>query len=153
MEIDPIGRGALYRTSRLPGAGLAGAGMIAAAAALGCSSSSDPFRVAAAVVYGTVTRASGGPVQGALVGGVSYHRGCSELMAAGSDIQATDASGAYRVLLRDIAYGPGPMCVQVIVFPGAGVTDTVKVTGPTLEFRDTSAGTPLDSARVDVRIP
>ena len=133
---------------------LATAAVVVAAAAFGCSGSTDPFGVAAAVVYGTVTRATGAPAQGVMVGGIAFRQGCSGSTTAGpGDVLLTDANGAYRVAIGDILYGPGPRCVQMIVFPRAGVTDTVKVIGPTLKFRNTLSREPLDSARVDIRLP
>lgn len=120
----------------------------------GCGSSSDPDHgTVAAIVYGNVTRSTGGPAVGALVQGVSYLEGCSGQIIAGSLGTVTDAQGFYRAPLVDIA-APRSMCVVVIVVPGgAGGRDTLTFTGPTLAFRSTEGGEPLDSARVDIRLP
>ena len=120
----------------------------------GCGSSSDPDHgTVGAVVYGTVTHASGTPASGARVAGVSYLDGCSGQVIAGSLWSVTDAQGFFRVRLFDISV-PRSMCVAVVVAPGgAGVTDTIRVTGPTLAFRSAELGEPEDSARVDVRLP
>lgn len=120
----------------------------------GCGSSSDPDHdVVTAVVFGTVTRTSGTAVEGARISAVSYLNGCSGQVIAGADWVFSDDRGSYRVRLRDPSV-PRSMCVTVLVAPGAaGVADTVKVPGPTLEFRHTRAGEPEDSARVDVRLP
>lgn len=129
------------------------AAVTAIATTLGCSRGLDNDRgFISAVVYGTVTRASGSPAVGAKVASVSFLSGCAGQIVAGSEWSATDAQGSFRVRLRDFA-SPRSMCVAVLVAPGAaGVTDTVKVTGPTVSFRDTYRA-PEDSARIDVRLP
>lgn len=120
----------------------------------GCRNGLDSDRgVVTAVVYGTVTHSSGTPAVGARVGGVSYLDGCSGQVIAGSPWSVSDAQGFFRVRLRDISI-PRSMCVVMLVAPGgAAVTDTVRVTGPILAFRDTNRGEPEGSARVDIRLP
>lgn len=141
-----------YRSRAMPRFA-ARAAVAAAAAACGGSSDADHDAVTA-VVFGTVTLASGSPAAGARLGAFSYNEGCSGLVVGGSDWAFTDDRGAYRLQIRDISRGPRSMCVGVLVTPGpAGVTDTVRVTGPTLAFRLPQSGEPEDSARVDVRLP
>ena len=120
-----------------------------------CGGAADPDHTnVTAVVFGTVSQASGSPAAGARLIAYSYDRGCSGLIVGGSDWTFADNQGFYRLQIRDVSRGPRSMCVGVLIAPGpAGVADTVRITGPTLAFRLSPSGERGDSARVDVRLP
>jgi len=117
-----------------------------------CGEPTPPFGVVAAVVYGTVTHSSGLPAVGARVAARASRGGCSN-DGISTVFDLTDAQGSYRTRFVD-AVNPGEVCVTVVVAPGgAGVTDTLRFTGPTVSLRIAGGSQPEDSARVDVRLP
>jgi hypothetical protein len=125
---------------------------IAITSASSCGEPTPPFGVVAAVVYGNVTHSSGLPAVGARVAARASRGGCSN-DGISTTFDLTDAQGFYRTRFVD-AVNPGDACVTVIVAPGgAGVTDTLRVTGPTISLRVAGGSQPEDSARVDVRLP
>jgi hypothetical protein len=106
-----------------------------------------------AIVYGAVTTAAGGPAAGVRVFGFARYPDCTGSPVGGSDFVTSDAAGRYRLQIREIAR-PARMCTEVVVVPGAGgVADTVRTSGPALEFRIPARAAFLDSGRVDVRLP
>jgi hypothetical protein len=120
----------------------------------GCS---DPlpgdFEVLSAVVYGSVSAATGAPVVGARVLAVARYPDCASFPVGSSDVATTDQTGRFRVEIRQISQMV-PMCTEVLVVPGAaGVADTVRAPGPVLAFRPARRPASLDSGRVDVRLP
>jgi hypothetical protein len=126
--------------------------VIAVASASSCGETTPPFGVVAAVVYGNVTHSSGLPAVGARVAARASRGGCSN-DGISTVFDLTDAQGFYRTRFVD-AVNPGDMCVTVVVAPGgAGVTDTLRFTGPTISLRLSGGSQPEDSARVDVRLP
>jgi hypothetical protein len=130
------------------------AAFVCLALAAGCS---DPlpgdFEVLSAIVYGAVSTAAGTPAVGARVVALAHSPECTSPAVGGSDVSTTDRTGRYRAAVTQISR-LGPMCTEVLVLPGtSGVTDTLRVPGPVLDFRLARRPAALDSGRVDVRLP
>ena len=102
-----------------------------------------------AIVYGTVTSASGAPVNGAIVLAHSSMLPCSEGQFS-ITTQVVSSEGRYRIQAGALA--PAPVCVQIEVASPSGAFPTQRIEVPQVRFKLTAdASLPYDSVNVDAR--